>query len=84
MNASNHAVAAVTTVPSYCSGWAHAITASQWAQCWKAGWNQPTTTAVHAGQSAGGQGSTALVVVALIVVAVILLMRRSARRATTA
>jgi hypothetical protein len=74
--------AAAVKVPAYCSGWAHTITPAQWTQCWKLGWNQPTTTAANAGYYTGHNivPILAVVVVAFLVFAWL----RGSRRRTAA
>ena len=64
--------------PSYCVGRilpTKPLTPSQWATCWKYGWDESTNTASRFGYDFGHNALPALVVIAVIVLAVIVLAR---------
>jgi hypothetical protein len=81
MSVSNHALAdIVTKVPAYCGSSAvnpKISTPAQWATCAKIGWDEPTTTAAHLGQSTG-PGLVLLLAVAAVIL-VLAATRRGAR-----
>lgn len=69
-----------TSEPSYCAGrtpLSKPLTPSQWATCWKYGWDEPTTTAVvRIAHDFGHTALPVLIVVAIIALAVKLLISR--------
>jgi hypothetical protein len=67
--------------PSYCVGRilpAKPLPPSQWATCWKYGWDESTTTASRLGYDFGHNALPALLVLAVIILAVIVLARSMA------
>jgi hypothetical protein len=70
--------AKAATVPGYCTSGTGVRTPAQWATCAKLGWNQPTTTAAHAGLTVGHYAAPVLVILAVIVL--ILAVSRSGSR----
>ena len=71
---------ASTHEPSYCAGrtpLSKPLSPSQWATCWKYGWDEPTTSAVtRVAHDFGHTALPALIVVAIIALAVKLLISR--------
>jgi curli biogenesis system outer membrane secretion channel CsgG len=78
--ACGRASASSTSEPSYCAGrtpLSKPLSPSQWATCWKYGWDQPTTTAVvRVAHDFGHTALPVLIVVAIIALALRMLLSR--------
>jgi hypothetical protein len=68
-----------TSEPPYCGGrtpLSKPLSPSQWATCWKYGWDEPTTNAVaRFAHDFGHTALPALIVVAIIALVVVLITR---------
>jgi len=67
-------------VPAFCASGHGVLTPAQWADCVKAGWQEPTTGAATFGSAAGGSIAP-VIILAVIILLVIAAVRAGTRRA---
>jgi hypothetical protein len=61
----------LASVPSYCKVHLGApLSPSQWATCWKAGWDEPTTLMARVGNDFGHNVLPVLIILAVVVLLV--------------
>jgi hypothetical protein len=63
--------------PSYCQPHLGALTPSQWATCWKYGWDEPTTLTARIGHDFGHNVLPVLIILAVIALLIIRGMSRT-------